>query len=265
MNYELYEILFPNGKRYIGISVNYKLRFDDHIKHTRKAYSKSALYSAMRKYGTETLKLRLLVVGDKEYITNLEILAIAQYNTTDRRFGYNMSFGGTISPMYSPEVAAKVSASKKGVYTEAMRKALRSAPRATSETLSNAHKKRWATLTLEEQRKFTWSQKGKPSLKKGIKITDPVVLARIQKSVDERGDAWYNKVVQSNKDENKRARISATLMGHSGAGKGTKRPEIGAWISELIWITNDKERRRIHSSLPIPAGWRRGKNFKHQG
>jgi hypothetical protein len=115
MRYQLYEILFPNGKRYIGVtSRTLDQRWKDHLKvaanGTRRHYP---FYEALRKYGCDSAMRRTLVVGSRDYILDLEIQAIASLGTLDRRFGYNLHRGGVTSPMHSPEVAAKVSATKK--------------------------------------------------------------------------------------------------------------------------------------------------------
>lgn len=70
------------------------------------------VYAAIRKYGAP--ELRVLCAGDQTYITELEIKAIAIFQTRDSRFGYNVGLGGDLSPTLVPEVARKGGDSRQG-------------------------------------------------------------------------------------------------------------------------------------------------------
>jgi len=91
----LYVLEFPNGKKYLGISVNPQERFRGHIYSSHKS-TDLLVYSAFRKYGAENIKLRILCTGYVNYIKDLEIKAIAQFKTRDPKFGYNVSIGGDL-------------------------------------------------------------------------------------------------------------------------------------------------------------------------
>jgi hypothetical protein len=105
--------VFPNGKLYFGISNDPKGRFRAHCKVSSGKY-KISVYNAIRKYGAENVKLEILVAGERSYIANLEIAAIAKYRTQDRRYGYNITNGGEVSPMSTKSVAEKVGRTLKG-------------------------------------------------------------------------------------------------------------------------------------------------------
>ena len=68
----------------------------------------------MNKYGFENFSIRTIDVADsQEELDDIEELWISKLGTTDRRYGYNISFGGA-SPCSNPETRAKLSASLKG-------------------------------------------------------------------------------------------------------------------------------------------------------
>lgn len=95
---ELYQIAFPNGKKYIGISWNAKLRFVGH-KRQSQVGRHTPLAAAFRKYGTKNAVMQILAIGHRDYILDLEIKAIELYQTRNREFGYNIARGGETSPV----------------------------------------------------------------------------------------------------------------------------------------------------------------------
>jgi len=109
--YELYCLEFPNKKRYIGISKNSKKRFMGHCKGTGLPVN-----DAIRKYGKESVCLSILVVGNKSYISDLEIKAIDKFKSRSHFFGYNISHGGDISPMKDVRSRDKMRNSLKNYY-----------------------------------------------------------------------------------------------------------------------------------------------------
>ena len=52
------------------------------------------LKNAVNKYGVESFKFEILVIGEKEYIADLERKAIVLYKTQSKEFGYNIKPGG---------------------------------------------------------------------------------------------------------------------------------------------------------------------------
>lgn len=109
----MYRIIFPNGKMYFGISKNPKGRFKGHCNSAKKK-NDLPLYNAIRKHGAENLKFEILVAGIKEYIAQLEISAIAHFETQNRKYGYNITSGGELSPLLTESVRLRVSNSLKG-------------------------------------------------------------------------------------------------------------------------------------------------------
>lgn len=92
-----------NGKLYIGISNNPKVRKNQHWNFEKRFNGKTIniLYQAMRKYGLDNFSFEVICVGTKDYILNLEVKAIALYKTTEKQFGYNIKPGGDAGRGYS--------------------------------------------------------------------------------------------------------------------------------------------------------------------
>lgn len=116
-NWCLYQILFPNGKRYIGITSNFKERMASHLWCARYAPDRKRfrLHHAIEKYGWDNIERRILIVGSRNYICEMEIRAIAAWNLTDVRFGYNVLLGGDLAPTLNPDVAKRSGDSRKGI------------------------------------------------------------------------------------------------------------------------------------------------------
>lgn len=92
MKYYLYQIRNKvNGKCYIGVTNNPRQRYKDHFEHKTKG--SLLICRALLKYGPNSFEFKILVIGDKEYIYNLEIKAIAKF-LTQVPFGYNLTGGG---------------------------------------------------------------------------------------------------------------------------------------------------------------------------
>ena len=88
----LYRLTSPSGKSYIGISINYRKRMNDHRQQAAKGVN-TRLYIAIRKYKWESFSFEILVEGSFEYVKELEVKAIKAFNTL-HPFGYNMTEGG---------------------------------------------------------------------------------------------------------------------------------------------------------------------------
>ena len=91
-NYIVYVHIFPNGKRYVGITkLDPKKRWgkDGH------KYKKQYVYKAIQKYGWSNIEHKILFnnLTEKE-AKQKEIELIEQYNTTNKLYGYNITTGG---------------------------------------------------------------------------------------------------------------------------------------------------------------------------
>lgn len=83
-----------NGKVYVGQSVNIERRWLAH-KEASENGKELHLYRAIRKYGIDNFSLKVLMyINDKSLMNELEAKFIIDYNSTDRKFGYNLQSGG---------------------------------------------------------------------------------------------------------------------------------------------------------------------------
>lgn len=94
----VYEHLFPNGKRYFGItSKKPNQRWENGGGYSKE--HQPVVYNAIKKYGWDNIKHNILFTGlTYEEATEMEIKLIAQYKTNCSRYGndygYNMTDGG---------------------------------------------------------------------------------------------------------------------------------------------------------------------------
>jgi len=113
----LYSIGFPNGKRYFGIAVDPKQRWTVHCSMARKGSTKQRVHSAIRKHGQENCTFDVLVIGEDDYVRELERKAIAVFETRNPEIGYNLALGGEMSPVagigHTEASRAKMSISQK--------------------------------------------------------------------------------------------------------------------------------------------------------
>ena len=161
----LYELEFPNGKKYLGITSNYDLRWNQQCRAAKRKQQDFPLYRAIRKFGEETVKRRLLLYGTLEYVREMEIKAIATYNTRVPH-GYNVAMGGQTSPSAAPEVLKKMSEGQLRVwsnpeYRERMRLKAKQRVRSPEHcaSISAAKKREWQNP--EARQKYVDSHKGK--------------------------------------------------------------------------------------------------------
>ena len=89
--------MFPNNKKYIGITNGINKRKTAHKSRARNNY-KGVFYNAIRKYGWDSIRWEI-ADGYKDWneLCELEIKKIAEYKTQDRDFGYNITPGGNVN------------------------------------------------------------------------------------------------------------------------------------------------------------------------
>lgn len=81
----VYEFTFPNGKQYIGVTSNFKGRYQNHLE------GKAVVSRAIRKYGDPLIKT--LLIGERDYCYAMETQLIEKKGTLHPN-GYNMVVGG---------------------------------------------------------------------------------------------------------------------------------------------------------------------------
>lgn len=105
-NYKVYEHLFPNGKRYIGITCrSLKERFKNGYGYVHNEY----MTNAINKYGWCNVEHKLLFDNlTKEQAENIEIELIKKYDLTNRKNGYNIELGGKAANRITEETRIKL-------------------------------------------------------------------------------------------------------------------------------------------------------------
>ena len=97
MSYFVYIHIFPNGKRYVGLTKQdptkrWKANGAGYKEYNR--FQQRPMYYAIQKYGWENIKHVIYEVDTRNEMIYLEKYLISFYNTQDRRHGYNISSGG---------------------------------------------------------------------------------------------------------------------------------------------------------------------------
>jgi group I intron endonuclease len=111
-NYTVYCHIFPNGKRYVGITKQKpEYRWDNgngYRNCTKMARS-------IKKYGWHNVEHKILYTSlSKEIAEQKEKELIKEWKTNCRDFGYNIEGGGNLNKDISEETKKKLSKSHKG-------------------------------------------------------------------------------------------------------------------------------------------------------
>ena len=148
----------PNGKSYIGKTIDEKRRIYAHF----KGYTKQckALHNAINKYGKENFTVKILHEGIiPELLADFEIAAIKEYNTKAPN-GFNLTDGGEGSLNPSEETLRKRSEKMRG----------RPQPKEVRDKISASHM--GIRPNAETRAKQSAAKKGKPSWIAGKKHTE---------------------------------------------------------------------------------------------
>ena len=110
-SYKVYVHIFPNNKRYVGIT-----RQDPQRRwQNGKGYKGQVVYEAIQKYKWHNIEHRILYDNlSKIDAEKYEIELIKEWKTTDRNYGYNVENGGNINKEISAETRQKLSEANKG-------------------------------------------------------------------------------------------------------------------------------------------------------
>ena len=121
--YTVYMHIFPNGKKYVGITSQYPV--EKRWYSTGGGYRKCPkMWKAIQKYGWENVK-HVVIYEDlpKAMAEAVEMRLIKEHNTI--RNGYNIEKGGNVAGTHSEETRRKISEANKGKYvSEETRKKL---------------------------------------------------------------------------------------------------------------------------------------------
>jgi len=193
----IYILLFPNGKRYVGQTVQgVEERLDKHFADTRRGCA-LPVHNAMRRYGKESMIIEKVstLKCTQEYLDLIEVRAIKYYNTLAPN-GYNLTEGGR-GGVKSEEVKAKISAAHKGMHH-------------SQETKAKISAIRMGVLRSEETKakiSLNSARKGKPGVLMGKHHSEET---KIQMSASRKGKSkpWLKGKCRS---EETKAKISATM------------------------------------------------------
>lgn len=95
MSYNVYIHIFPNGKRYIGLTT---LEVKKRWRGGSGYKGQKIIYNAIKKYRWKNIQHIVYEVDTESEMKYLEKYLIAYYNTTDHKYGYNISTGGDGNP-----------------------------------------------------------------------------------------------------------------------------------------------------------------------
>jgi len=155
----VYQLEFPNGKVYIGITTRFKRRMGEH-RNGANYEDGHAVRRAIKKYGWANVKVTILEGGiaDRELLKEREVHWIQEKASTVREWGYNLTAGGDAQPMEHPVVKAW----HKERITEAMnRKDVRAKKRALWQDDGHKEMMQEARLNFEsaEKRRLGFARK----------------------------------------------------------------------------------------------------------
>lgn len=111
-NYKVYKHTCPNGKVYIGITMNsLERRWQGGSGYRKHMY----FYRAIKKYGWDNIEHKILFENlTKEQAEQKEIELIAQYKSNKNEYGYNIANGGNSKGKTAEETKQKISDTLKG-------------------------------------------------------------------------------------------------------------------------------------------------------
>ena len=93
ISYTVYIHTTPDGRKYVGMTnCNPRDRWSNGRGYTQKVFG-----SAIEQFGWENI-LHEIIAEDltREEASDMEIALIKKYNTTDRKYGYNVRKGGNV-------------------------------------------------------------------------------------------------------------------------------------------------------------------------
>lgn len=157
--YKLYVHVFPNGKRYVGITsqkVNRRWR-------NGRGYSRNIrMTNAIKKYGWDNIEHRIIRDGlTSEQAEKLEKEYISRWKLMDEKFGYNYAEGGT-HPRHSDSTRQKIGEKSKGrKHSEEFKQWISSKNSGEHNYMYGKHH------TSETKQKISCSKKGQTSPNKG--------------------------------------------------------------------------------------------------
>jgi len=107
----IYKITSPNGKIYIGQSVEIARRKSYYKRG--KCSGQPLIYNSLKKYGWEAHKFEVLCECKEDELNDLEVYYIELYQSFNSKFGLNLQSGGSVGK-HSEETKLKISKANTG-------------------------------------------------------------------------------------------------------------------------------------------------------
>lgn len=205
-NYIVYKHTCPNGKVYIGITCQEAER---RWKNGAGYYYHKYFYSAIKKYGWNNIEHEVLFSNfTKEEACLMEKLLIGYYDSANREYGYNQTYGGEEGVKFTEETRRKMSEAQ----TKERRKKM-------SEMMKGRH------LSEETRRKLSEAQRGRTPWNKGKAMSEE---AKRKNSEAQRGKVMSEEAKQKISKANKGKHLTEEHKQKiSEARKGDKNPMYG--------------------------------------
>lgn len=154
--YTVYMHIFPNNKKYIGITKQTpEKRWENGKGYKHNNY----IQNAINKYGWKNIKHKILYKDlTKEQAEEKEIKLIAYYKSNKKEYGYNIENGGHVNCV-SEETKKKLSIANKGKIIS----------KETRQKMSENNAKIWLGKKINDEirKKMSESHKGKQGNNKG--------------------------------------------------------------------------------------------------
>jgi group I intron endonuclease len=108
----IYKITSPNGRVYIGQSVNVLKRFRQYKRLDCK--SQTRVYRSFLKHGVNKHSFQILCECSEDELNNLESYYVELYQSFNTEHGMNLKSGGSAAGKHSDETKRKISIGNKG-------------------------------------------------------------------------------------------------------------------------------------------------------
>ena len=109
----IYRIISPNGKMYIGQSIDIRKRWAHHRKFAGRGHPK--LFDSFLEYGVENHTFDIIQTCDREMLDELERYYISLYDSFDSENGLNLRSGGIIGTKFADSSKKLISQKMTGI------------------------------------------------------------------------------------------------------------------------------------------------------
>lgn len=161
--YTVYQHIFPNGKRYIGVT---RTSVEKRWGYRGYNYKSQVVGRAIEKYGWENIEHEVFAVCDtKEQAEHLERWLVKHFDTTNPEHGYNVLPGGDVAVNdAAPEMRYKLGNGNRGRHhtEEEKQKISEGCKRRFKRPESNGHIGRKAPEETKEKMREAHADRAKP-------------------------------------------------------------------------------------------------------